>query len=270
MKNNIPLFILAAFICIAAGVTARAQDTLVLQDRKELYVKVIEVGEDKILYRKSGNPGGPVYSCALRDVFMAIYRGGKREMFDVAVQRNAGPVTAAHDQPAPPLVTMSDDNFRLVLKNISNTGYRKNYETVSGEVDVFTGNIFFATVSFIAMQKKDTRQDFSHPRPSHVSKSGISMQISSRQLSNYLFEKYENSSGSGLGWVLPYGFLSGDIAAGCQVAYLKKPRQTNTDVAWLQGKLDFETYELKSCASAEEKMLSIVLLWLKKNFDTKK
>jgi hypothetical protein len=85
-----------------------------------------------------------------------------------------------------------------------------------------------------------------------------------------LFEKYENSAGSGLGWVLPYGLLTGDAAAGCEVAYLKKARQTDTDVAWLQGKLDFEKYALKSCASVEEKMLSIVLLWLKKNFSTQK
>ena len=267
MKKDIILSIFASLVVSAVSITARAQDTLVLQDRKELYVKVIEIGDNKISYRKSDNLNGPLYSCSLRDVFMAIYRGGRREMFDAPVLHNAGAAPNSHEPPPPVNLVMTDETFRLVLKQIGNTGYRKNYDAVSGEVDVFTGNDFFATVSFVAMQRKDTRLDFSHPRPAHAGKSGISMQISSKQLSEYLFEKYENSAGSGLGWVLPYGFLTGE---GCQVAYLKKPRQTDTDVAWLQGKLDFEKYDLKSCASVEEKMLSIVLLWLKKNFGAQK
>ncbi|HTL08358.1 MAG TPA: hypothetical protein VL307_08890 [Chitinophagaceae bacterium] len=245
----------------------RAQDTLVLQDSKELYVKVIEIGDDKIFYRKTDNLNGPLYSCAKREVFMALYRGGRREIFDTPLQ-NQPSRNNSEKSPSAPDAAMTDENFRLVLKKLVKPRIRKNYETVTGDVDVFTGNDFFATISFVAVQKNNAQLDFSHPRPAHAAKRGISLQITSTQLGNYLFEKYENTAGSGLGWVLPDGFLSGDVIAPCEVAYLKKPRQTETDVAWLQGKLDFEKYHLKSCGSLEEKMLSITLQWLKKNFSS--
>jgi hypothetical protein len=264
MKNWI---IAILFIeALAADLRAHGQDTLVLRDNRELYVKIIEIAEDKIFYRSSDNPSGPLYSCASRDVFMAIYHRGKREMFpSPAASREA--TSPNTNEPAPPTNSvMSEGDFRVELKKIDHADGKGKYETVTAEVDVYMGKTFFATVSFTASRKKTASIDFSHPRLGDVIKSGANMQISSPQLKDFLYEKYENPAGAGLGWVLPTAFFTGDPTGGCEIAYLQKPRQNEIDVTWLQGKLGSEKYQLKSCGSMEEKVLSIVLLWVKKNF----
>ena len=277
MKKRLLGIILSALTFAGQRLTANAQDTLVFHDSHELYVKIVEIGEDKITYRRSDNLNGPLYSCSRADVFMAFYRGGAHEILYKTAGPDATRAGAGDQGSAPAQFTLADETFHLELKHIDSKKV-KNSIVVTGDVDVISGNALFATVEFTANQRLDAALDFSHPRPAHVFKSGITMTITSTQLKDYLYEKYENPAGNGLGWVLPPGFLggakTGPATSGgtgpCQVAYLKKPKQGETDLTWLQGKLEFEKYDLKSCGTLEEKLLSVVLLWLNKNFTPQK
>lgn len=255
-----------AFFLMLAGATAHAQDTLVMRDSRELAVKVIEIDDSKIFYRKQDNPDGPLYSCRQNEVFMVIYRGGKREMFTAANPgKNMPAATTAAEPPA--VFSMANASFRIQLTSFRLASSKNGkFKSASGEVTVYSNNQFFATVSFSASQKENADFDFTRPTRGSLAQSSISMVISSPQMKEYLFEKFENYTGAGLGWVPSPGLFSNNPAQPCQVAFLKKPRQNETDAWWLQGKLSFEKYTLQSCQTVEERMLSMVLLWLDKNF----
>lgn len=78
------LFILSAFFC-------KAQDVLVKTDKSEAKVKVVEITESTIKYKKWENPDGPLYNITKSDVFMIIYSNGEREIIKQinAAQSNA-------------------------------------------------------------------------------------------------------------------------------------------------------------------------------------
>lgn len=69
------LFIL--FISLSLHV--KAQDILVKTDKSEVKVKVVEITESTIKYKKWENLEGPLYNMVKNDVFLIIYVNGERE-----------------------------------------------------------------------------------------------------------------------------------------------------------------------------------------------
>ena len=59
-----------------------AQDTVFYRDGTLRYVKVLEIGEDKVKYKNSNNPDGPDYIINKRDVQRIGYKNGTSETFD--------------------------------------------------------------------------------------------------------------------------------------------------------------------------------------------
>lgn len=68
------------FILFIVPAICRAQDILVKTDKSEVKVKVIEITDAAIKYKKWDNADGPLYNIAKSDVFMIIYTNGQREI----------------------------------------------------------------------------------------------------------------------------------------------------------------------------------------------
>ena len=67
-----------------------SQDIIIKKDNSELKTKVIEVNEDKIVYKSFDFLDGPLRSISTSNVLMIIYQNGKRESFtaDRVLQSN--------------------------------------------------------------------------------------------------------------------------------------------------------------------------------------
>lgn len=76
--RKITLFLL--LLCIA-GIT-NAQDILVKNDKTELKVKVLEITDAAIKYKKFEMQDGPTYSIAKAAVFMIMYQNGTKEYME--------------------------------------------------------------------------------------------------------------------------------------------------------------------------------------------
>ena len=97
-------FILLLLLC--SKMTLHAQDIIVKSDQTEIKVKVNEITETAIKYKKWDNMDGPLYNIAKTEVFMIIYANGKRENFT----QQPVTVTNANSQyrsPQPALKTTS-------------------------------------------------------------------------------------------------------------------------------------------------------------------
>lgn len=61
---------------------AFAQDIIVKNDKSEIKAKVLEIDETYIKYKQWDFQDGPIYSIRKANVFMIIYKNGKRETFE--------------------------------------------------------------------------------------------------------------------------------------------------------------------------------------------
>lgn len=72
------------FLLMFAGMagiwSASAQDIIVKKNGEELQVKVEEVGEQSVRYRKFSNLGGPIYSISRDEIFIIRYESGDRDV----------------------------------------------------------------------------------------------------------------------------------------------------------------------------------------------
>lgn len=76
-------------LILVTTVTVYAQDIIIKTDKSEIKAKVLEVEEFNIKYKQWDFQDGPTYSIRKNDVFMIIYKNGKRETFETT-----GPVSA--------------------------------------------------------------------------------------------------------------------------------------------------------------------------------
>lgn len=65
------------------SLSAMAQDVVVMQNGDEIQCKLIEIGIEKITYKKWSNLNGPLYVEEKADVFMIKYENGEKEVFGV-------------------------------------------------------------------------------------------------------------------------------------------------------------------------------------------
>ena len=110
------LFILALFVI--GFVNVYAQDILQLKDGLKIEVKLIEVGESSIKYKRWDNLNGPSYTISITKVSSILYENGVLEEFDVDF-------TAKSD------IAASIDN---ATTNVSNTIYNSG-NTIAREID---------------------------------------------------------------------------------------------------------------------------------------
>ena len=76
-KTTVKLFLVA--ILLGIGVRLAAQDLLVFTDGSIEQVKVLEVGDDAIKYKKWANLDGPTFSTSKANVFSIKYQDGSEE-----------------------------------------------------------------------------------------------------------------------------------------------------------------------------------------------
>ncbi len=75
-----------------------AQDILILRNGDVINVKVLEVLDAELKYKKQQNLDGPVYSAKKTDIYMVKYGNGEKEMFQT-------PTTADNNTSTPPANT---------------------------------------------------------------------------------------------------------------------------------------------------------------------
>jgi len=75
-KIILPLLILIGF-----GITANAQDIIILKNGDEIKSLVQEIEYDYIKYKKFDNQTGPIYNMAKTEIFMIKYENGQKEVF---------------------------------------------------------------------------------------------------------------------------------------------------------------------------------------------
>jgi len=243
----------------------KAQDTLVLNDGSEFYIKLLEVGENTLTYKKSDNINGPTYTMDLSKAFLVVYKNGEREIFHTneytptsEKQQNETGSTKA---------ILYDNNFEVRLLSTHSIPVSKNkYIRVIAEVEVYTNGQLFSMISIFANQRKDISLDFSDPKESYLSKSYITISVLNEKIKNVLFQKYEKTAGKGYGWALPPKFFTLE-PSGCCVAFLEQ-KNGNSEILGLGG-ITSTKLNLQDCSSLENKLLSVALLWLETNFKQK-
>lgn len=77
MKKIFSLLILSLIFS-----TAYAQDVILKNDKSEIKAKVLEIDDTNIKYKQWDFQDGPTYSIRKTDVFMILYKNGKRETFE--------------------------------------------------------------------------------------------------------------------------------------------------------------------------------------------
>jgi len=80
--NRSGVLYLIFFIFLSA--TVFSQDTIFFVKQYQYVVKVIEIEDSKVKYRKFENLEGPIYSVAKNEILAIHYSNGTRDTFNVA------------------------------------------------------------------------------------------------------------------------------------------------------------------------------------------
>jgi hypothetical protein len=76
--------ILTVILAIVAFVAqASAQDIITKKNGEEISARVTEVGAAEVKYKQFGNENGPIYILSKSEIFMIVYQGGMKEMFNI-------------------------------------------------------------------------------------------------------------------------------------------------------------------------------------------
>ncbi|TZF83015.1 hypothetical protein FW774_11970 [Pedobacter sp. BS3] len=113
--NKTLLFVFCSMICY----NVFAQDVIIKNDKTEIKAKVLEVQENVIKYKSFDFQDGPTYNINKRDVFMIIYKNGKRETFN-----------STAELPKSAQVTHNDANSIKPVSQLSSTTDLVDYRPV--------------------------------------------------------------------------------------------------------------------------------------------
>jgi hypothetical protein len=80
MKKIVSILVLILFTGTISLVNA--QDVITKKDGSEIRAKVTEVGVSEIKYKVFGNESGPTYTLPKSQIFMIVYQGGIKEVFN--------------------------------------------------------------------------------------------------------------------------------------------------------------------------------------------
>ena len=73
--------------------TCMAQDVIIKKDGGRLEVKVAEISDTELKYRKLNNPTGPLYTIKVADLVRVDFENGESEVFVVDNQASQAPAT---------------------------------------------------------------------------------------------------------------------------------------------------------------------------------
>ncbi len=242
----------------------KAQDVLILANGTELQAKVIEIGENYISYKKYENLNGPTYNSPIKEVFMVIYKNGKREIFDVKDQSKVNPSTDVKDDKniITSIAALNNSDFEVKLIKAETVPDKKNkVTTVKAEIDVYRDGAYFTNLAITAAQVNNKELNYSKVNGGYYLSSSI--YIESKEYAGLFYQKYESYGGKGHGWALPPKFFNPSVS-GCSVAFLTQNgfnREQN-----FNGGLTATKFDLQDCSTIESKLLSIALVWLDVNF----
>lgn len=245
---------LAAIIFFLSGLKpAFSQDTLMLNDGTELHVHIVEIEKQYIVFTDLNTNGAPTRKRPLSDIFMAIYKGGHRETFTSTVPANDNNVAS-----------LTKNHFLLKLTNGKwSTGKAGKYRSYTAEVSVFIDQALFANLTIVAYQKNGASSGYENPGGSYFGNNSLSIACQTKRISEMLYAKYESETGKGVGWAIPPGFLT-DQAGSCDVAFMQKKIGAKDFESW--GGVTARKIPLESCSDLNQRILSVVLLWLRENF----
>ena len=68
-----------------------SQDVILNKSGDKLEVKVTEVGDDFIKYKKIGFENGPDFKMAVSGIFMLTFENGEQMMFNKSIKKNLQP-----------------------------------------------------------------------------------------------------------------------------------------------------------------------------------
>ena len=69
-------------LCLSSSIITFSQDILTKKNGEDIKVKVIEINQTDIKYKKSDNPSGPTFVISKSDAMMIRYEDGSKDIFN--------------------------------------------------------------------------------------------------------------------------------------------------------------------------------------------
>jgi len=129
--------LLSAVCFITLSCACFAQDIIITKDAKKINVKVTEVNEDNVRYKKIDNLGGPTYTLSKGNIASILYQNGQVDTFETAAVAPA-PETAKSSAIEALDAKTLEQVLAEALKKVS------DFESISAELMLVEGmNEFF-------------------------------------------------------------------------------------------------------------------------------
>ena len=137
------------FLCLFLVVSCfvNAQDMIVKKDGSIIKVKVLEVGEDAIKYKKADNPDGPTYSVSKSNLTSINYANGEVEKFESeekVSKKNDDDEDSEKEEKPKKNAILEDENLKKTLEGLAkDAGEQLIRNCANGKVDNSTTEIFW-------------------------------------------------------------------------------------------------------------------------------
>ena len=119
------LMVVSMLIC---GLTAMAQDIIVLKDGDLKQVKVIEVGENDVKYKKWENIDGPTYTISISNILSINYQNGAKDSFADYKEKKSD-VAQSISEASVNISSSINDKGGKIASNISNFAKKQDLYT---------------------------------------------------------------------------------------------------------------------------------------------
>ncbi|MDO8999819.1 MAG: hypothetical protein Q7W45_08645 [Bacteroidota bacterium] len=138
------------FLCLFSIVSffVKAQDMIVKKDGSIVKVKVIEIGEETIKYKKSDNPDGPTYSVSKSSLTSINYENGEVEKFEssekVAKKNEDEDEDSEKEEKPKKNPVLEDENLKKTIEGVAkDCGEQLIRNCANGKVDNSTTEVFW-------------------------------------------------------------------------------------------------------------------------------
>ena len=136
------------FLVCCFTTVAFSQDQLTKTDGTTMNVKIVEVGETTIKYKKSDNLDGPSYSVAIKDVAKVKYKNGSEDVFSAGTSSGDAPksssdnTTSTKDESSSKF-DINDDNTVRKVEALAKYAGESILSKCTGRVDNSTTEVFY-------------------------------------------------------------------------------------------------------------------------------
>jgi hypothetical protein len=257
-------FLALSFAC-SSFVGIKAQDTLILRDGTEKYVKVTEVDESTVSFRKAGFSDGPVYRTPVSSVMVIIYKGGKRDLFPDAVRGNDHPdPPPAEGQNRSVKTALTVGDTKLILSSSEIIPDKKDrYDFIRNTITIQDHGHQIMSLVLEVTQRRDFRTELDEDHYNQwCANSSARFGVIEPNVNEILEAKYESPAGRGFCWGLPADFFTrfGTPSYVGFVDYIGKVKDASIN------KVELFRPKLMDTRTLETKILSIGLIWYQLNF----